>query len=136
MDKPTLIELRGHTDSRGRLSIAETMLDIPFGIRRCYWIYGVPEGKRRGGHAHKSLRQLIVAASGSFEVMLDDGHERQTITLDRPDRGVIVNPLVWRTLSNFSEGAVCLVLASDGYDESDYIRDYDEFRKLAGSDND
>ena len=126
----TVIELdRHHSDRKGNISVVENGKDIPFDVKRAYYLYDVPGGESRGGHAHKELRQLIIAASGSFSVTLDDGHVKRTFTLNRPYQGLYVVPEIWRTLDDFSSGAVCLVLASERYDEQDYIRDYQEFLK-------
>lgn len=126
----TIVELdRHHSDRKGNISVVENNKDIPFDVKRTYYLYDVPGGESRGGHAHKKLRQLIVAASGSFTVTLDDGRVKRTFTLNRPYQGLYVVPGIWRTLDDFSSGAVCLVLASEGYDEADYIRDYNEFLK-------
>ena len=124
----TVIELdRHHSDRKGNISVVENGRDVPFDVKRTYYLYDVPGGESRGGHAHKELRQLIIAASGSFTVTLDDGHVKRTFTLNRPYQGLYVVPEIWRTLDDFSSGAVCLVLASEKYDASDYIRDYNEF---------
>lgn len=96
-------------------------------MKRAYWIYGVPQGENRGGHAHKQLRQVIIAAKGSFTVNLDDGHEKKQYHLTRPDQGLFLDTEIWRTLDNFSPGAVCLVLASEPYDADDYLYEYEEF---------
>lgn len=118
-------------DPRGNLTFAQHVdVDIvPFDIRRAYWVYDVPAGESRGGHAHRTLRQLVIATSGSFTVTLDNGKETQTYLLNHPWQGLLIDPGTWRTLDDFSSGAVCLVLASDIYKEEDYIRDYDEFLK-------
>lgn len=124
----TVIELdRHHSDRKGNISVVENGRDVPFNVKRAYYLYDVPGGESRGGHAHKELRQLIIAASGSFTVTLDDGHVKRTFTLNRPYQGLYVVPGIWRTLDDFSSGAVCMVLASEKYDASDYIRDYQEF---------
>lgn len=124
----TIIELdKHHSDRKGNLTVVENNKEIPFEIRRTYYLYDVPGGESRGGHAHKELSQLIIAASGSFTVTLDDGEVKRTFTLNRPYQGLYVVPGIWRTLDDFSSGAVCLVLASHGYDEADYIRDYNQF---------
>lgn len=114
-------------DPRGNLTVAESMKDMPFGIKRVYWVYDVPGGECRGGHAHKECKEFIIAVSGSFHVTLDDGNNKDTYLLNHPYQGLFVETGIWRTLDDFSSGAVCLVLASDLYDEGDYIRDYDEF---------
>lgn len=132
----TLIEIdRHHSDRKGNISVVENGRDVPFDVKRTYYLYDVPGGESRGGHAHKELRQLIIAASGSFTVTLDDGHVKRTFTLNRPYHGLYVVPGIWRTLDDFSSGAVCLVLASEKYDASDYIRDYEEFLIYKRSNN-
>ena len=123
----TIIDLPKITDPRGNLTVAESMKNVPFDIKRAYWLYDVPGGESRGGHAHKRLRQLVIALSGSFTVTLDDGRERRTVLLNHPYQGLMIETDIWCTLDDFSSGAVCLVLASELYDESDYIYDYDEF---------
>ena len=107
--------------------MVENGMTIPFDVKRLYYLYDVPGGESRGGHAHKNLSQLIIAASGSFAVTLDDGNVKRTFTLNRPYQGLYIKPGIWRELYDFSSGSVCLVLASDKYDEADYIRDYQEF---------
>jgi dTDP-4-dehydrorhamnose 3,5-epimerase-like enzyme len=114
---------------KGNITVVENRQVVPFDIERVYYLYDVPGGEERGGHAHKDLSQLIVAASGSFDVVLDDGTTKKTITLNRPYQGLYVVPGIWRELVNFSSGSSCLVLASHKYDEADYIRDYNEFIK-------
>jgi hypothetical protein len=101
--------------------------DVPFAVRRVYYLYDVPGGAERGGHAHRDLQQLIVCAAGAFDLVLDDGRGRRTLRLDRPDTGVYIPQLLWRELLHFAPGTVCMVLASRPYDEADYIRDYGEF---------
>lgn len=124
----TMIELdKHHSDRKGNITVVENYNTVPFEIRRIYYLYDVPGGESRGGHAHKELRQLIIAASGSFTVTLDDGNVKRTFLLNRPYQGLYIVPGIWRTLDDFSSGAVCLVLASHGYDEKDYIRDYTDF---------
>ena len=122
-----LIDLPKITDPRGNLTVAEGAGIVPFDIKRAYWVYDVPGGESRGGHAHKRLRQLVVALSGSFTVTLDNGYERRTVLLNHPWQGLVIETNTWRTLDDFSSGAVCLVLASDHFEEDDYIYDYDEF---------
>jgi hypothetical protein len=121
------IELPKISDVRGNLTAIESNKIIPFDIERVYYIYDVPSGSTRAGHAHKSLRQLFMALSGSFMIHLDNGVTKTTITLNRPHTGLYVAPGVWRVIDDFSGGAVCLVLASAHYDETDYIRTYTEF---------
>lgn len=124
----TMIEIdKHHSDRKGNITVVENQKTIPFDIKRTYYLYDVPGGESRGGHAHKELSQLIIAASGSFTVTLDDGNVKRTFVLNRPYQGLYVVPGIWRTLDDFSSGAVCLVLASHIYDENDYIRDYDIF---------
>jgi hypothetical protein len=124
-----LIELPKISDPRGNLSFIEGGQHIPFNIGRVYYLYDVPGGSDRGSHAHKSLHQFIVAMSGSFDVVLDDGKEKKRFHLNRSYYGLYICPMMWRDLDNFSSGAVCMVLASDRYNESDYIRNYEYFRK-------
>jgi hypothetical protein len=100
---------------------------MPFDVKRVYWVYDVPSGESRGGHAHKQCRELIIAVSGSFSVTLDNGHEQQTFVLNHPYQGLLVETGIWRTLDDFSSGSVCLVLAEYAYDEDDYIRDYRQY---------
>lgn len=111
----------------GNITIVEGQKNVPFDIKRVYYLYDIPSGVERGGHAHKELRQLIVAASGSFNVLLNDGQNKKVATLNRPDIGLYIVPGIWRELLEFSSGAVCLVLASRLFDENDYIRDYNDF---------
>jgi len=125
-----LVSLPKITDRRGNLSFIEGGEHIPFDIRRVYYLYDVPSDSERGGHAHQELKQLIIAMSGSFNVVLDDGVNKSIVTLNRPDVGLLIENRVWRELNEFSSGAVCFVLASEVYDESDYYRDYDEFLKV------
>lgn len=125
-----IIDLPKITEPRGNLTFIEGNSHIPFDIQRVYYLYDVPGGAERGGHAHKALHQLIIAMSGSFDVVLDDGYERTRIHLNRSYYGLYVCPMTWRELDNFSSGSVCLVLASNLYAESDYYRDYEEFKKV------
>ena len=111
----------------GNLTSVNNGKEIPFNIRRVYYLYDVPAGAERGGHAHQNLYQVLVAASGSFDVILDDGTTRRAVRLDRPHIGLMIVPGIWREIVNFSGGAICMVLASANYDESDYIRDYEDF---------
>ena len=123
----SIIEFDNHHHDTGNLTVVENDRTVPFAVRRVYYLYDVPGGGNRGSHAHKELSQLIVAASGSFTITLDDGIVKRTFTLNRPYQGLLIVPGIWRTLEDFSSGAICMVLASHGYDEADYIRDYDEF---------
>ena len=124
----TIVELnKHHSDQKGNLTVVENDKTVPFPVRRVYYLYDVPGGESRGAHAHKNLKQLIVAASGSFSVTLDDGNVKRTFVLNRPYQGLLVAPGIWRDLFDFSSGAICLVLASELYEASDYIRDYEEF---------
>lgn len=124
----TILELdRHHSNRKGNLSVVENNQTIPFAIKRAYYLYDVPGGENRGSHAHKNLEQLIIAASGSFTVTLDDGKCKRSFFLNRPYQGLYVKPGIWRDLVDFSSGAVCLVLASDIYSIDDYIRDYNDF---------
>ena len=109
------------------------MEHVPFNIARVYWTYDIPGGGRRGGHAHRSCEEVLVAVSGSFDVELFDGHEHKTFHLNHPYQGLYIGTNIWRTLEDFSSGAVCLVLASEKYDEEEYIYDYDEFLQIAGN---
>lgn len=124
-----IIELPKITDPRGNLTVVEQLKEVPFEIKRVYWTYDVPGGERRGGHAHKNLLQLVVALGGSFHVTLDNGKEKETYLLNHPYQGLLIPTMTWRTLEDFSSGAVCMVLTSDYYDENDYIREYDDFLK-------
>lgn len=127
----TMIELdRHHSDRRGNLTVVENGKTLPFDVKRVYYLYDVPGGESRGAHAHKELSQLIIAASGSFTVTLDDGKCKRSFFLNRPYQGLYVKPGMWRTLEDFSSGAVCMVLASDVYKASDYIRTYEEFSQF------
>ncbi|NBF09326.1 sugar 3,4-ketoisomerase [Pseudomonas sp. Fl4BN1] len=122
-----LIELPKITDQRGNLTFIESGRHIPFDIKRTYYLYDVPGGASRAAHGHRNLHQLMISISGSFDVTLDDGHEKKTFHLNRSYYGLYIPPMMWRDLDNFSSAAVCMVLASDFYDESDYFRNYEDF---------
>lgn len=126
----SVIDVSKVHNEAGNITVAENMKNIPFEVKRVYYLYDIPGGEARGGHAHYELEQYIVAASGSFDVILSDGQNRKTVTLNRPNIALHIVPGLWRELDNFSSGSVCLVLASLKYDESDYIRDYGEFLKI------
>lgn len=128
-----LIDLRKISDPRGNLTVIEGNRDVPFDIKRVYYLYDVPGGESRGAHAHKALNQLLIAANGSFSVTLDDGKEKVTYNLKRSYYGLLIVPGIWRDLDDFSSGSVCLCLASEHYKMEDYIRDYDEFLKYKGN---
>ena len=128
-----VIELdKHHSDRKGNLTVVENGKTLPFDVKRAYYLYDVPGGESRGSHAHRELEQLIVAASGSFTVTVDDGKDRLSFFLNRPYQGLYVKAGMWRDLFDFSSGAVALVLASDVYKEEDYIRDYGEFLHFRG----
>lgn len=122
-----IIDLPKIQDPRGNLTFVESDFHIPFEIKRVYYLYDVPGGAERGGHAHKALNQLIIAMSGSFDVVLDDGTQKKRYHLNRSYHGLYVCPMIWRELDNFSSGSVCMVIASNRYDEDDYFRDYTNF---------
>ena len=123
----SVIELPINHREKGNLTVIDNGKNIPFEVRRVYYLYDVPAGESRGGHAHRELKQLIMAASGSFNIVLFDGKVRRTVTMNRPFIGLLVVPGIWRELDDFSSGSVCLVLASHEYDAEDYIRDYQEY---------
>lgn len=130
----SVIQLSKIHNRAGNITIVEGNNDVPFPITRLYYLYDVPSGEKRGGHGHKKLYQLIVATSGSFEVLLDDGKNKKIVRLYQPNYGLLVVPGIWRELFEFSSGSVCLVLASTEYDESDYIRDYSDYLLFKESD--
>lgn len=129
IEKCQVIELPRINEPRGNLTFVEANRHIPFGIQRVYYLYDVPGGAERGGHAHKALHQLIIAMSGSFDIHLDDGHNKKSVHLNRSYNGLYVCPMIWREIDNFSSGAVCMVLASEYYEELDYYRNYSDFAK-------
>ena len=129
LNKCKLLDFPKITDPRGNLTFIEGSDHVPFEIKRVYYLYDVPGGSVRGGHAHKDLNQMIIALSGSFDVQLDDGSKKEIYHLNSPSKGLLVTPMVWRELNNFSSGSVCLVLASEHFSEEDYYRDYSQFLK-------
>ena len=133
IDQCRIIEFGKHHHPNGNLSVAENSDQVPFDIKRVFYIYDVPGGEERGGHSHKMLQQVIIAISGAFDVLIDDGVNQRTITLNRPYQGLLIAPGIWSQQLNFSSGSVCLVLASDHYNEDDYVRNYDDFKKLTSS---
>ena len=124
----SILQLSKIHNRAGNITIVEGDINVPFQIKRIYYLYDIPGGEVRGGHGHKALYQLIIATSGSFDVHLDDGLNKKIVRLNRPDYGLLIVPGIWRELFEFSSGSVCLVLASTKYDETDYIRDYSEFK--------
>ena len=132
MHKAKIIELPKIHDPRGNMSIVESSNHIPFDVQRSYWIYDVPGGEVRGAHAFQGIEEFIIALSGSFDVILDDGMSKRTFSLNRSYYGLYVPAMTWRTLENFSTNSLCLILASKPYDKSAYIRDFDHFQKLSG----
>ncbi|MER2520129.1 MAG: FdtA/QdtA family cupin domain-containing protein [Bdellovibrionales bacterium] len=122
-----MIPVQKITDPRGDIGVIEGERQIPFAINRIYYSYNTPQGIARGGHAHKKLQQLMIAMAGSFDIMIDDGNAQKTYTLSQPCQGLYICPMIWRELTNFSPDAICMVLASEYYDEDDYFRDYKQF---------
>ena len=129
LPKCSLIQLQKITDQSGALGIIESEIDVPFEIKRIYFLYDLRSQSERGFHAHKKLKQCLIAISGSFDVILNTGYEEKKFFLNRPDEGLLISPLIWRSLKNFSAGAVCLVLASERYSEDDYIRNFSDYKK-------
>ncbi|HEX8501575.1 MAG TPA: FdtA/QdtA family cupin domain-containing protein [Pyrinomonadaceae bacterium] len=131
LEQCRIVELPRIADPRGNLTFIEGGRHVGFDIRRVYYLYDVPGGEARAGHGHRTLHQLMIAVAGSFDVHLDDGREKRTFHLDRPFHGLYICPMIWRDIDNFSSGSVCVVLASDIFDESDYYREYGEFLAAA-----
>ena len=124
-----IIDLPTQKANEGTRTTVDSFVGVPFDVKRTYWTYDIPAGAARGGHAHKECLEVIIAASGSFTVTLDDGYQKKTYLLNRPDQGLLVNTGIWRTLQDFSAGSVCFVLASDLYDAEDYIYEYEDFEQ-------
>ena len=129
-----VIDLGKIENDKGNLTVVQSQETVPFDIKRVFYLYDIPGGEARGAHAHKECHQFLVAASGSFEVVLDDGHEKRTVYLNRPFKGLHIPPGIWAAEQEFSSGAVCLVLASEPYDEADYIREYEDFLRFVQCD--
>lgn len=129
-DNCRFIELESLPSENGRICVAENTAVAPFEIKRIYYLYDLPAGTERGGHAHIANKSLLIALSGAFDIVIDDGCRTRRVTINRPDRPFYLDRGIWRTLDNFSSGTVCLVLTSEKYDEADYIRDYEEFKRL------
>lgn len=127
-----IIEIPKIEDHRGNIAVIEKEV-LPYAVKRVYYLYDVPSTATRGGHAHKNLKQCLIALSGSFDVILNDGENSSKVTLNKPDKGLLITPGIWRELENFSSGAVCLVLASEVYVEEDYIRDFEVFQQFKKS---
>ncbi len=134
--KPGIITLPRIYDPRGNLTFVQDFDQVPFHIARAYWTYDVPAGESRGGHSHHVAEELVIATGGSFNVNLYDGDTWNTYTLNRPYEGLYIPPGYWRTLDNFASGSVCMVLTSIPYSEEDYVRDYEEFKRIASKKND
>ena len=133
IDNCHIITLENHHHENGNLSVVESLNQLPFSISRVYYLYDVPGGEERGGHSHHECFEFIVAVSGSFDIEINDGVKSKTISLNRSNIGLLVEPGIWRVLNNFSSGSVCLVIASEKYNESDYVRNFDDFLELTKS---
>ncbi len=132
LDNCKIIDIPKIADPRGNLGVIEKQL-LPYKIKRVYYLYDVPSDAYRGGHAHKEQLEFLIALSGSFEVVIDNGTKKETITLNKPDKGLLLNTGIWRELQNFSSGAICLVISSGEYHEEDYIRNYNDFKLFVGT---
>ncbi len=133
MDQVQILEFPKITDRRGNLTFIEERRHVPFEVRRVFYVYDIPSGEDRGAHAHRTLQQVIICVSGGLEIYLDDGREKQTVRLSRPWQGLYIPAMVWASEGNFDSGTVYMVLASDFYNEADYYRDYEEFRRAVGA---
>lgn len=133
LDDCCIVALERHYDPRGSLTAVQNDSKLPFAIRRVFYLYDVPGGTERGGHSHRTLHQMLVAVSGSFTVTLTDGVDTRRVTVNRPYQGLYIPPGIWNVMDDFASGSICLVLASDVYDENDYVRDYQEFLTLTQS---
>ena len=133
VDDCKVITLVKHHHENGNLSVVENFNELPFELRRVYYLYDIPGGEERGGHSHRLCHEFIIAASGSFDIEIDDGKNKCKMTLNRSNCGLLVPPGIWRVLNNFASGSVCLVIASDCYSEDDYVRDYTEFQRLTSN---
>lgn len=130
IDDCRIFDLRTIDHANGRLTVMENLATTPINVRRVYYLYDLPAGAERGGHSHLVNRGMIIALAGSFDVVVDDGHRTKRVTLNNPAKGLLIPAGIWRTLDNFSSGSICLALASEKYDENDYVREYDEFKRL------
>ncbi|MBE6305088.1 MAG: WxcM-like domain-containing protein [Bacteroidales bacterium] len=130
LDDCRIIALPRHRHENGSLTEVENISGMPFAVKRVFYLYDVPGDSERGGHSHHKAQEFIISASGAFDVVLDDGHNRRTFTLNRPYQALYIPCGIWRELNNFSSGSVCLVLTSELYDEADYVRDYSEFKRI------
>ena len=130
IDDCIVIDIKTIEHANGRLTVMENLATAPINIKRVYYLYDLPAGAERGGHSHVVTRELVIPLAGSFDVMVDDGHRTKRVSLNNPGRGLLLPAGIWRTLDNFSSGSICLVLASEKYDESDYVREYESFKQL------
>lgn len=133
IDDCVIIDMKTIGHDNGRLSVMENLATAPFSIRRVYYLYDLPAGAERGGHSHVFTHEIALPLNGSFDVVVDDGKQTKRVSLNRPDCGLLLPAGIWRTLDNFSSGSICLVLASEKYEESDYVRNYDDFKRLTAN---